>query len=80
MPSHVHTAIFGELATLRHMNQELRNALSSEGQDVGAAFLRLAPFLKAYSSYAKNYQQAINLLLVSEKTFMNDFMLYCTVP
>ncbi|KAK3855102.1 hypothetical protein Pcinc_038478 [Petrolisthes cinctipes] len=62
-PSHIHTTIFGELATLRHMNQELRNALGSEGQDVGAAFLRLAPFLKAYSSYAKNYQQAINLLL-----------------
>ena len=36
-----------------------------EGKDVGRIFLKLAPFLKAYSSYVKQYQSALDLLLVS---------------
>lgn len=47
------------------MNNELYHALTSEDGDVGKAFLHLAPFLKVYSSYAKNYQQAMSLILVS---------------
>ncbi|KAG7169130.1 putative protein tag-52 [Homarus americanus] len=67
LPGDIHAAIFGELAALRHMNEELYKALASENENVGAAFLHLAPFLKVYSSYAKNYQQAINLLLEWER-------------
>ncbi|XP_063601632.1 FYVE, RhoGEF and PH domain-containing protein 3-like [Penaeus indicus] len=66
-PIHVHSAIFGELASLQHMNNELYHALTSEEGDVGRAFLHLAPFLKVYSSYAKNYQQAMNLILDWER-------------
>ncbi|XP_037800558.1 FYVE, RhoGEF and PH domain-containing protein 3-like [Penaeus monodon] len=66
-PVHVHSAIFGELASLQHMNNELYHALTSEDGDVGKAFLHLAPFLKVYSSYAKNYQQAMSLILDWER-------------
>ncbi|XP_071513970.1 putative protein tag-52 isoform X2 [Panulirus ornatus] len=67
LPKHVHTIIFGELAALQRMNEELYKALLSENKNVGTAFLHFAPFLKLYSSYAKNYQQAINLLLDWER-------------
>lgn len=67
LPEDIHIAIFGELAALQHMNEELYNALVSENENVGAAFLHLAPFLKVYSSYAKNYQKSINLLLEWER-------------
>lgn len=71
LPEQVHSTIFGELATLKHMNEELHQTLVSENENIGTAFLRLAPFLKVYSSYAKNYQQAVNLLWVS-LTFVFD--------
>ncbi|XP_045595613.1 rho guanine nucleotide exchange factor 39 isoform X2 [Procambarus clarkii] len=67
LPEGIHAAIFGELPALRHMNEELYKALVSENENVGSAFLHLAPFLKVYSSYAKNYQKSINLLLEWER-------------
>ena len=65
LPSYVHTTIFGELQSLHCMNQELFNKLISEEQDVGKAFLQLAPFLKVYTSYANNFQHALELLQVN---------------
>lgn len=65
LPEKVHTSIFGELAALQYMNKELHQALVDDSENIGKAFLHLAPFLKVYSSYAKNYQRAVNLLLAS---------------
>ncbi|XP_076052966.1 FYVE, RhoGEF and PH domain-containing protein 3-like isoform X2 [Oratosquilla oratoria] len=62
LPTNVHTSVFGELSTLRRMNEELYKELTAEDSNVGQAFLHLAPFLKAYSSYANSYQTSLNLL------------------
>lgn len=50
--------------------------------DVGAAFLKIAPFLKAYSSYATKYQQSLDLIEVScSKLFISIVRLRtcCTI-
>ena len=33
--------------------------------NVGEAFLKIAPFLKVYASYASNYQQSLSIIQVS---------------
>ncbi|KAK7078752.1 Rho guanyl-nucleotide exchange factor activity protein [Halocaridina rubra] len=66
-PQSIHTMVFGQLLPIREMSLELYRSLCGESSDIGTAFLQLAPFLKVYSSYAKNYQQAINLLVDHER-------------
>ncbi|XP_064098919.1 FYVE, RhoGEF and PH domain-containing protein 3-like [Macrobrachium nipponense] len=67
VPLHIHAMIFGQLQPIREMNTELFKSLSVEDGNIGTAFLKMAPFLKVYASYAKNYQQAINILVDYER-------------
>ncbi|XP_068243639.1 rho guanine nucleotide exchange factor 39-like [Palaemon carinicauda] len=67
IPQQIHTMIFGHLPPIKEMNTELFKSLSIEEGNIGAAFLKMAPFLKVYAAYAKNYQQAINILVDYER-------------
>ncbi|KAI8799429.1 hypothetical protein BJ742DRAFT_781412 [Cladochytrium replicatum] len=42
----------------RHFLMELEEAISKEGQPIGAVFVRYAPFLKMYSEYYNNFDTA----------------------
>ena len=62
VPVHVTAAIFGNIGEIVGVNAELLRDLRS--REVGAAFLRIAPFLKLYSTYAKSHERALATLLV----------------
>ena len=63
IPGHVQVTIFSNVRQLQRVQDELAAALASEG--VGDAFLRIAPFLKLYSTYANNHERALATLMVS---------------
>uniref|UniRef100_A0A914WNC1 DH domain-containing protein n=1 Tax=Plectus sambesii TaxID=2011161 RepID=A0A914WNC1_9BILA len=52
--------LFGEIRSIRLINQVLCDHLS--GGDVVGAFATLTPFLKLYSSYARNFPSSQHLL------------------
>ena len=54
--------LFGNIEQIQCVNRELMEQL--ETMSVGEAFLRLGPFLKLYSMYAKNHEQALATLIV----------------
>ncbi|XP_063852672.1 uncharacterized protein LOC135095646 [Scylla paramamosain] len=73
LPPTVHHTVFGGLVALQEVSRELYQALlpgkdakEEEEKDVGQIFLQLAPFLKAYSTYVKNYQGALDMLMECE--------------
>lgn len=69
-------AIFSNIPILLEVNERLLSELKNEGdnkrivnelpsmQDVADAFLNYAPYLKLYSTYASNFSQSDELLLV----------------
>ncbi|XP_046391456.1 rho guanine nucleotide exchange factor 39 isoform X3 [Ischnura elegans] len=60
------TVIFGNIETIYHVNGELLHEVKSNQENIAAAFLKLAPFMKLYSVYACDYERALaqlNLLL-----------------
>ena len=57
------SAIFGDIETLRSLNQTLFDELKT-GDNVGSCFLKIAPYLKLYSTYANDYELAVNSLQV----------------
>ncbi len=63
IPDHVIVTIFSNIRQIININQELYEYLHTMG--VGAAFLRIAPFLKLYSTYANNHERALATLIVS---------------
>ena len=62
LPADIIVAIFSNLQQIIHINQELVHHLTN--LSVGEAFLKLGPFLKLYSTYAKNHERALAVLMV----------------
>ena len=58
VPNHVIDTIFGNVHQLIRVNNELRAYLDEH--DVGEAFVKIGPFLKLYSVYAKNHHHALS--------------------
>lgn len=52
--------MFGDLPAIQAINKELLAHM--EEMSIGEAFLQLAPYLKLYSTYANNFEKAIDLL------------------
>ncbi|KAK2153215.1 hypothetical protein LSH36_304g05049, partial [Paralvinella palmiformis] len=64
LPPDIVAMIFSNIRQIIRINQELMNHLRS--LSIGEAFLKLGPFLKLYSTYAKGHERALTLLMVSE--------------
>uniref|UniRef100_K1R8D2 Uncharacterized protein n=1 Tax=Magallana gigas TaxID=29159 RepID=K1R8D2_MAGGI len=60
IPEDVHSNIFSNIEQIMEVNKTLLEYM--EHTTIGEAFKYLAPFLKLYSSYANNHENAINLL------------------
>uniref|UniRef100_A0A1B6LPN2 DH domain-containing protein n=1 Tax=Graphocephala atropunctata TaxID=36148 RepID=A0A1B6LPN2_9HEMI len=54
--------LFGNIESIYRVNGELVNQLRIEGNDIGAAFMHLAPFFKLYSMYIYEYKNILTLL------------------
>lgn len=54
------TNVFGNIRSIRSVNQALLEYL--EKFSIGSAFIKLGPYLKLYSAYAKNFQHAASAL------------------
>lgn len=65
MSSTMQRSLFGNIESIYQVNGELVHQLSVQRNNVGAAFVRLAPFFKLYSMYAYDYKAVLNLLEVS---------------
>lgn len=63
IPKHVFSAIFGDIEPLFSLNVTLLNELRVP-ENVGPAFLKIAPYLKLYSTYAHDYELALSSLQV----------------
>jgi len=63
LPKNSFSAIFGDIETLHSLNVTLYSELI-KGDDVGHPFLKIAPYLKLYSTYANDYEVAVNSLQV----------------
>ena len=64
LPTNTFHALFGNIEILYKVNGELLQELKKQNGNVGAAFNRLAPYLKLYSVYAYDYKQALQILQV----------------
>ena len=62
IPEDVHSQIFSNIEQIMEVNKTLLEYM--EQTTIGEAFKYLAPFLKLYSSYANNHENAITLLQV----------------
>ncbi|XP_048780867.2 rho guanine nucleotide exchange factor 39-like [Ostrea edulis] len=60
IPENVHSQIFSNAEQIMEVNKTLLEYM--EQTSVGEAFQYLAPFLKLYSSYANNHENAITLM------------------
>ena len=58
-----YSAIFGDIEPICALNRALYSELITQ-ENVGSAFFRIAPYLKLYSTYAHDYELAINVLQV----------------
>ncbi|XP_071492691.1 rho guanine nucleotide exchange factor 39-like [Diadema antillarum] len=52
--------MFGDLTAIQAINKELLAHM--EEMSIGEAFLQLAPYIKLYSTYANNFEKAMDLL------------------
>ncbi len=66
LPQATITAIFSNVEAILSVNQEL--FASMRKRSLGEAFSHLGPFLKLYSIFAENYQQANERLQVRKVT------------
>ena len=60
---HSFSSIFGDIEPIYSLNLALHDELHRES--VGTAFFKIAPYLKLYSTYAHDYELAINALQVT---------------
>ncbi|XP_046861391.1 FYVE, RhoGEF and PH domain-containing protein 4-like [Xenia sp. Carnegie-2017] len=60
LPEHVLNVIFSNIEAIQSVNRELLVHMETMG--IGDAFLALAPFLKLYSTYANNFENALNTI------------------
>lgn len=70
IPEDVHSNIFSNIEQIMEVNKTLLEYM--EHTTIGEAFKYLAPFLKLYSSYANNHENAINLLQVKKMEIYLD--------
>lgn len=70
IPEDVHNNIFSNIEQIMEVNKTLLEYM--EHTTIGEAFKYLAPFLKLYSSYANNHENAINLLQVKKMEIYLD--------
>ena len=54
--------MFGDITAIQAINKELLAHM--EEMSIGEAFLQLAPYIKLYSTYANNFEKAVDLLQV----------------
>uniref|UniRef100_A0A0K8VG15 Uncharacterized protein n=1 Tax=Bactrocera latifrons TaxID=174628 RepID=A0A0K8VG15_BACLA len=57
-----HSFLFGQIEMIYNLNGELLRELEENKDKVANAFLKMAPFLKLYSVYAFDFQNALLLL------------------
>ena len=62
IPKHAESVIFSNIEAIQAVNRELLSHM--ETKSLGDTFLALAPFLKLYSTYANNFEQACSVLQV----------------
>ena len=62
VPDSVHSVLFSNLEEIYDVNVTLLEQV--EQSTIGAAFAQMGPFLKLYSTYANNHQQALTTLQV----------------
>ena len=62
IPKNAKSVIFSNVEAIQAVNRELLSHM--ETQSLGDAFLALAPYLKLYSTYANNFEQACAMLQV----------------
>jgi len=62
IPAHIIVTIFSNIRQIISVNTELWQHLNMTS--TGAAFLKMGPFLKLYSTYANNHERALATLLV----------------
>lgn len=70
IPEDAHGNIFSNIEQIMEVNKTLLEYM--EHTTIGEAFKYLAPFLKLYSSYANNHENAINLLQVKKMEIYLD--------
>lgn len=68
LPEDKHAILFSNIEQIRNVNRKLLELM--EQSSIGQAFKHLGPFLKLYSMYANNYQQALAVL--QEMTLKNS--------
>lgn len=64
----IHTALFGQLELIYNLNKELLSELEYNIDDLGNAFLKLAPFFKLYSVYAFDFK--LNLIKIQVHKYL----------
>lgn len=64
-------ALFGNIEILYKVNGELLKELKTHPENVGAAFSKIAPYLKLYSVYAYDYKQVLHILQVCVQNFVD---------
>ena len=62
LPDQIHNVIFSNIEAIQNVNRELLVHMETMG--IGGAFLALAPFLRLYSTYANNFEKALNTIKV----------------
>lgn len=76
LPQSTFHALFGNIEILYRVNGELLQELKNNSENVGAAFDKIAPYLKLYSVYAYDYKQALQILqtMVKNDKELNEFI------
>lgn len=64
-----HTSLFGQIEMIYNLNGEFLKELEENLENVGKAFMKIAPFFKLYSVYAFDYKNA--LLILQELSLKN---------
>ena len=62
LPHKDFVTIFGDIPCILQVNKELLNCLETANDRIGPVFLQLAPYLKFYSTYASDFEQAAQLV------------------
>jgi len=62
LPNQVFAVIFGDILGIRQVNKELLTSMEQSTEEIGKVFLKLAPYLKFYSTYANDFESAVKLV------------------
>jgi len=62
LPQHVYVRIFGDILGIRQVNKEVLSEIEESSDHIGKVFQELAPYLKFYSTYANDFEEATKLV------------------